>query len=225
MQEMVKTENQILEARESNIFEEINSLMSGLIRREADLDLGWVRLGVLLNEVSEQEMWREKGYKSFDAYLKEVCDKYHRGRTQTYFYFSSVREMKPYLSETQMNTMGISKLNVLKKATKELGFPPNNEVIQTALDPESTVSDVRKKVAQEHKLTPEEQTGTWFDLGGFMVSEEEKMVLESAFEATWKTDPVIQKSVKKEIRIKEGLLRMAMEYLAAHADLVEEGLD
>jgi hypothetical protein len=131
--------------------------------------------------------------------------------------------MRPYLTEGQMNEIGISKLNVLKKATKQLGFPPNNEVIQTALDPKTTVSDVRKQIAQEHRLTEEEQQGAWFDLGGFFVTQEEKLVLNEALQAAWRTDPVIQSTIKPEIRTKEALLRWAMEYLSTHADAAERG--
>jgi hypothetical protein len=214
----------LLEAQPSSIFEQIDSLIQKLLSAEFGIDHGYAKLGLLLTEVSEQELWREAGYKSFDAYLELLSDKYHRGRTMLYHYFSAVREMKPYLTEEQMNEMGISKLGVLKKATKELGFPPNNEVIQTALDPKKTVSDVRKAVAQNHKLTPEEQQGTWLDLGGFFVTPEEKLVIKAGLEATWRTDPVVQKSVKEQIRLKEGLLRLCMEYLSSHSDAVEEGI-
>lgn len=208
----------VIDAQPVTIFEQIDSLIQKLLSAEFGIDHGYAKLGLLLTEVSEQELWREAGYKSFDAYLELLSEKYHRGRTQLYHYFSSVREMRPYLTEGQMNEMGISKLGVLKKATKELGFPPNQEVIQTALDPKKTVSDVRKAVAQNHKLTEEEQQGTWYDLGGFFVTDEEKLVIRSAFEASWRTDPVIQKTVKEQIRIKEGLMRLCMEYLSTHSE-------
>jgi len=60
-------------------------------------------------------------------------------------FFTSVREMKPYLTEEQMNDMGITKLSELKKATKKLGFPRNTAVMDVAMDPRSTVSDVVKQ--------------------------------------------------------------------------------
>lgn len=214
----ISSQTEPIQAQPSSIFEQIDSLIQKLLSAEFGIDHGYAKLGLLLTEVSEQELWREAGYKSFDAYLELLSDRYHRGRTQLYHYFSSVREMRPYLTEGQMNEMGISKLSVLKKATKELGFPPNQEVIQTALDPKKTVSDVRKAVAQNHKLTEEEQAGTWYDLGGFFVTDEEKLVIRSAFEASWRTDPVIQKTVKEQIRIKEGLIRMCMEYLSTHSE-------
>ena len=207
-----------------SIFEQIEMMIQGILTREVALDHGYAHLGALLVQVSEQELWREPGFQSFDKYMESLQEKYHRGRTQLYSYFTSVREMRPYLSETQMNEIGISKLNVLKGATKKLGFPPNNEVIEVALDAKSTVSDVKKKIAQTHQLVEEEQQGTWFELGGFFVTDEEKLVLKSAFEASWRTDPVISKTVKEQIRMKEGLLRLAMEYLAAHQDAVEEGV-
>lgn len=207
-----------------SIFEQIEMMIQGILTREVALDHGYAHLGGLLVQVSEQELWREAGFKSFDKYLEQLSEKYHRGRTQLYAYFSSVREMRPYLSETQMNEIGISKLNVLKGATKKLGFPPNSEVIEVALDAKSTVSDVKKKIAQTHQLNEEEQEGTWFELGGFFVTPEEKLVLKEAFEAAWRTDPVIQKTVKEQIRLKEGLIRLGMEYLSTHGEQVEEGV-
>lgn len=220
---LVSSQGEQIAAQEVSIFDQIDSLISKLLAAESNLDHGYAKLGLLLIEVSERELWRDAGYKSFDSYIKEICEKYHRGRTQIYAYFSSVREMRPYLTEGQMNEIGISKLNVLKKATKQLGFPPNNEVIQTALDPKTTVSDVRKQIAQEHRLTEEEQQGAWFDLGGFFVTQEEKLVLNEALQAAWRTDPVIQSTIKPEIRTKEALLRWAMEYLSTHADAAERG--
>jgi len=205
-----------------SVFDQINVLIQKLLVAESNLEHGYAKLGLLLTEVSEQELWREK-YKSFDIYLKELSETYHRGRTQLYAYFSSVREMKPYLTEEQMNTMGISKLNVLKGATKKLGFPPNADVISVALDEKSTVSEVRKAIAQTHQLTEEETQGTWYDLGGFFVTAEERLVLREGFEAAWRTDPVVQTTIKESIRIKEGLLRLCMEYLSVHGEAAEKG--
>jgi TusA-related sulfurtransferase len=215
---------QPLEVEVVSIFDQIDSQIKRLLSVESELDHGYAKLGLLLTEVSENEMWRDTQFKSFDDYLSSLSDRFHRGRTMLYHYFSAVREMRPYLSEEQMNKMGISKLSILKKATKELGFPPNNNVIETALDPEKTVSDVRKSVAQNHKLTEQEQTGTWFDLGGFFATAEERLVIRQALEAAWHTDPVVQKTVKESIRLKEGLLRLAMEYLSTHGEAVEEGV-
>jgi hypothetical protein len=223
MTEIVATK-EVLVAEPSSIFEQIDSLIQRLLSAESQLDHGYAKLGLLLTEVSEQELWRGAGFKSFDEYVNLLSEKYHRGRTMLYLYFAAVREMRPYLSEDQMNKMGISKLGVLKKATKELGFPPNEEVIKTALDPEKTVSDVRKSVAQNHKLMEPEQDGTWLDLGGFFVSGEERQVIKAAFEASWRTDPVVQKTVKESVRTKEAILRLAMEYLSTHEAAVEAGV-
>jgi hypothetical protein len=216
--QVLASQSEQLVAHPSSIFEQIDSLIQNLLSAESRLDHGYAKLGLLLTEVSEQELWREAGFECFDDYLVETADKHHRGRTMLWHYFTAVREMKPYLTEGQMNEMGISKLGVLKKATKELGFPPNQEVIDTALDPKKTVSDVRKAVAQNHKLTEPEQEGSWFDLGGFFVTNEEKLVIKEGFEASWRTDPVIQKSVKETVRTKEGLLRLCMDYLSSHSE-------
>jgi len=205
-----------------SVFDQINVLIQKLLIAESNLEHGYAKLGLLLTEVSEQELWREK-YKSFDTYLKELSETYHRGRTQLYAYFSSVREMKPYLTEEQMNVMGISKLNVLKGATKKLGFPPNADVISVALDEKSTVSEVRKAIAQTHSLTEEESQGTWYDLGGFFVTPEERLVLREGFEISWRIDPQIQPTVKESIRIKEGLIRMCMEMASSYSEQTEAG--
>ena len=214
MTEIIKATEVLAEP--SSVFEQIDSLIQKLLAAETKLDHGYAKLGLLLTEVSEKELWRG-AFPCFDDYLSSLCERFHRGRTQIYTYFSSVREMRPYLSEEQMNKIGISKLNELKKTTKKLGFPPANEVIETALDPEKTVSDVRKSVAQNHNLTPQEQNGTWLDLGGFFVTPEERTVITESFQAAWRTDPVISPTVKETIRTKEAILRLAMEYLSVHS--------
>jgi len=208
----------ILETEAITIFDQIDDLIQKLLAAEDKLEHGYAKLGLLLTEVSEKELWREAGFPSWSKYMESLQAKYHRGKTQLWRYFSSVREMRPYLKEEQMNQMGISKLDVLKKATQQLGFPPNSEVIKEALDPTKTVSDVRKSVAQNHNLTQEEQSGTWYELSGFFVTNEERQVINGAFSAALRTDPVVEKGVKESVRTKEALLRLSMEYLATHQE-------
>jgi len=112
-------------------------------------------------------------------------------------HFGSRNETVSY--EEQMNDMGITKLSELKKATKKLGFPPNTAVMDVAMDPvppfrcpqsNRTKPPIYRGGAKRHLARP------W----RVFVTPEEKLVITEAFSAAWRTDPVVQRSVKNEIR-------------------------
>lgn len=200
----------------------VDKLISELLTAEGLLEHGYAKLGYLLTEVSEHRYWEAAGLESFGEYIKSLSEKYNRGRTQLYHYFSTVKELKPYLTEDQLNEMGIAKANEIRKSVKQTGFPPKEEIISEAVKPGVTTATVRKLLF-EATNRPADEKGTWMDFEGFYVTEDERLVIRSAFEAAWRTDPIVSKSVPDWTRRKEAVLRMAMEYLAEHGDKAEKG--
>jgi len=208
---------------EANIaLKAVQTLIENLLQAEGLLEHGYAKLGYLLTEVSEHRYWLAAGFESFGEYIKSLSEKYNRGRTQLYHYFSTVKELKPYLKEAQLNEMGIAKANEIRKSVKQTGFPPKDEIIEQALKPEVTTAIVRKLLFESTNRPPDEK-GTWMDFEGFYVTPDERLVINSAFEAAWRTDPVVQKDVPAWVRRKEAILRMAMEFLAEHGDKSERG--
>lgn len=207
----------------STVLQEVDILIGKLQGAEACLEHGYARLGLLLTEVSEKEFWHDvDGCKSMNDYIRLLGEKYNRGRTQIYNYFATVKELRPYVTEQQLDDMGISKARELKSATKRSGFPPSQEIISEAVKPETTIEKVRELLFNSGNPAPENK-GTWFDLAGFPVTPEELATINDAFEAACKTDPIISQSLPAWARKKEWILRMAMEYLGSHGEAANRG--
>ncbi len=195
----------------------IDELVSKLAFAEQRLEHGYAQLGFLLSEVSEKNYWKG-GYKSFSEYIAQLGDKFSLGRTQLYSYLGTVRELKDYVSEQDLAQIGIGKAQELAKAVKSSGVGPSAEIIKEAVKTSCSVKDVRK-LLYDSKQVEVQEDGTWLDLdmSGY-VTEDQKLLILSAFKAADRTDPVIQPTVKASARNIERLTRFAMEYLAAHSE-------
>lgn len=213
--------NEIVSSEAVNFLSQVTSLLDGLVAAEIKIESGYAKLGYMLSEVSEKGYWRAS-YDSFGDYIAELSTRFHRGRTQLYNYMSTVKELRPYLDETQLNNMGIAKAGELAKSVRQSGFPPDAETMEKIGAPSTTLKDVRKLLFESAE--PNTDDRSWFDLGGISVSADERKVIESAFNAAWHTDPVVAQNLKESVRIKEAILRMSMEYLAGYQDLVEQGV-
>lgn len=193
----------------------VDVLITQLLTAESQLDNDYVKLGHLLFEVQKNLYWKYVGHSSFGEYMLSLADKYNKGRTQLYQYVATVRELSPYINETQMNEMGIAKAMALKVSVKRNGFPPTEEIISQALDPKVTTKDLRTILCVADGVVDEK--GTWMDREGFYVTEEERLVIQSADAAALKTDPAVQQDAPDWIKRKEIALRQAMEFLSVHS--------
>lgn len=209
-------DNQI-EANE--VLHRIDFLVTRLAMAEESLEQGYAKLGYLLTEVSEKGYWRGQ-YESFGKYVLAVGDKFSKGKTQIYNYFSTVRELKDHVSETQLGQMGISKASELRRAVKSSGVGPSQEIISEAVKPEVTVADVRKLLFDAKQIPAEDaEKSQWLDLeAAFYVTADEKTVIQEAIKLAERTDPIIQKDIKQSARMKEIILRFAIEYANSHGE-------
>lgn len=194
---------------------EVNNQISELLAAESKIEAGYSRLGALLYEVSVKKYWQALGYRSFGGYMEAISEKHSKSRSQLYNYFSTVREISPYINSDQMSLIGIAKAAKLAKSIKKSGFPPTQETINYALDGKVTTQDF-SRILFEDDLS-EQPPGTWLDQSGFYVTPEEKLVIEAAEEAAAKVDPAIRPDVPDHIRRKEVRLRLSMEFLSSHA--------
>lgn len=199
---------------------QVNTLLDKLVVAEAGLESGYARLGYLLSEVSEKGYWRAS-YESFGDYIAELGGRFSYKRTQLYNFMSTVKELRPYLTEDQLNGMGIAKAGELAKSVRQSGFPPNAETLAKVSDPKVSVKEVRKLLFEDSLPAPEDKS--WYDFQGFHVTVDERKVIDAAFNAAWRTDPVVAQSLHESIRRKEAILRLSMEYLSTYQDAVEEG--
>ena len=189
----------------------VDVLITELLTAESQLDNDYVKLGHLLFDVQKNLYWKYVGFSSFGEYMLSLADKYNKGRTQLYQYVATVRELSPYVSETQMNEMGIAKAMTLKVSVKRNGFPPTEEIISQAIDSTVTTKDLRAILNVADGVVDEK--GTWMEREGFYVTEEERLVIQEADTLALKQDPAVQQDVPDWVKRKEICLRQAMEFL------------
>lgn len=210
----------------------LKARLERIVQSEADGEKTNAEVGELLWITAEKKYWRQLGeYKNFDEYLKSLASLYRRGRTQLYYYFSTVKALRARgVTNDEINQMGISKAIVLYKAMLShealKGFSEPQTVpeviVHTALNPAVTKADLNKAVAEKLELMELEKDASWYDLGGFPATKEEKLVLDSAWEAAMRTDPVIQDNKRTPSAVtRQVILRFAMEYLNSHPEEVK----
>ncbi len=214
MTNIIKTDIEQLEAKTAAA--KVDVLITQLLTAESQLDNDYVKLGHLLYDVQKNLYWNYVGFSSFGEYMLSLADKYNKGRTQLYQYVATVRELSPYINETQMNEMGIAKALVLKGSIKRTGFPPEQDIIDKAIDPNITSRVLRTILCKADGVIDEK--GIWIDREGFYVTEEERLVIQSGDAAALKSDPAVAVDAPDWVKRKEISLRQAMEFLGSHGE-------
>jgi hypothetical protein len=181
------------------------------------LEQSWVRLGILLSTFKQQEHWRKfKEYATFDDFISELKSRFHRGRTQLYGYLSVAELLLPTIGAEKLEAMGISKALELKRALKKLeGKPLPAGLLEAALDPKKTTTELRGDIGSALHIT-EEPKGSWFDLQGFFMLPDERKEFKEAFLAT-EGLLGLGNSLPDHIRRKEVLLAWMREWYGTHA--------
>ncbi len=180
------------------------------------LEQSWVRLGVLLSEFKQQEHWRSLGYQTFDDFISELKSKFNRGRTVLYGYLAVAEVLLPTMSADALEKMGISKALELKRAMKKLdGKPLPAGLLEAALDPSKTTTELRGAIGSALHIT-EEPKGTWFDWGGSFLSKEERAFMKEAFCVTIGLLGIKQ-DIPEHIQRKAVFTAWAEEFYGTHS--------
>ena len=181
------------------------------------LEQSWIRLGVLLSSFKEKEYWREfKEYPTFDDFISELKHRFNRGRTQLYSYLGVAEALLPTIGAEKLEQMGISKALELKRAMKKLeGKPLPAGLLEAALDPSKTTSELRGAVGAALHIT-EDPKGTWMDLQGFFMLPDERKEFKEAFLAT-EALLALSNTLPDHIRRKEVILAWMREFYGTHA--------
>lgn len=213
----------IIPAKQMTKLEEVEYLAAQLGAAEAQLEHGYGKLAYMLKEVSEQRYW-EGSYGSFGAFLKYLQNVHHVGRASLYLYYSVAKTLGGEVTEEQLTEMGIGKAQVLKEAKAKsqqnnTSFPI--DAVEKALNPEVTINDLKGILLSD---SPKLDNSTWIDLKfAFYVTDDERLVLESAANAARRIDPPIKEDMKQSAIAKEIALRWAQEFLSQYQDQVVEG--
>ena len=212
MQEILTSDIIPAEQLRSAIYNELEGTSAACFR----LEQSWVRLGVMLSHFKAQEHWRRLGYQTFDDFMHELKERFHRGRTQLYGYMGAAEQLLSTISAEDLEKMGISKVLELKRALKKLdGKPLSQDLINKALADGTTTKELRGDIAQALNLSPE-PAGTWFDMDGFFMDPDER----KEFKEIWHVAEGLlglKKETPDHIRRKEVILTCMREWYGTHA--------
>jgi hypothetical protein len=181
---------------------------------EDTCERGYASLGWLLLEVAEMQYWKIR-HDTFRDYLKSVAMDSKKSPGQLHQYFLTVRDLSDTFSRNQLELMGITKAMQLRKA-KDYAIVLPVVVVNAALDSNVTVKELKKIISTTLKM-PEEE-GDWFDLEAeFMVTLEQRKLLEDAISVAMHTDPITKVTISKSAQMLDIMTKFAMEFLGAHS--------
>ena len=212
MLEPIVVEVSVAETLRQEIYRQLGAAAAD----EIVLEQSWMKLGVLLAAFKANEGWRPLGYPNLDAFMLELRDKYHRGRTQLWSYLTVAEKLGPVISSTDLEKMGISKALELKRAlVKADGKPLPAEVITAALTP-MTIKELRGQIGQAMNLPDDREPGTWFDFAGCFMTADERREFRAAVVITEKLLE-ISPATPDPIRRKEIFFAWLREFVGTHA--------
>lgn len=175
---------------------------------------GYARLGWLLLEVAQLQLWRIH-HDTFRAYLRALAIDSTKTVETLHRYFLTVRDLSDTFTCAQLEVMGISKAMKLRQA-KEYAIVLPQEVVTAALDPKVTVKELQKVIAVILKM-PEEE-GDWMDLEfEFMVSAEQRELFEQVINVAMHTEPLTKSTISKSAQMLDIMVKLSMEFLGSHS--------
>lgn len=202
---------------------QIDILIESCRSSEEELQHSYARLGSLLNKMQVEKLWIPLGYKNFRAYLEEVGAKIKKQPSQLYAYISVSDKLLPQISESDLADMGIAKAQVLQGVLKA-GKPVTDSMIQKALDPKVTATELKAAVFSEaHIHTLEDEFQKYHDFGGAYLTAEERKEYERAVEVAIKVIG-IGPEVPEPVRKKAVVMAWVAEFLATHEADVQGGV-
>jgi len=192
---------------------EIQVLQHEIQLAETSLASNFVRLGNVLLRVRNDRFWIVWGHHSFGAYIKSL----DMGRTQLYQIISVVEALLPVVGEEGLKEIGISKGIELRRVVTTTGSLPSGELIDKARDPAVKLGEIRELAFQEMHEKDLPPTGSYFHLGGFWATTDERAEIKQAFEVAKRTDPPIAHDLPEHSQLKEVILRMCREFYGTYA--------
>ena len=175
---------------------------------------GYAHLGWLLFEVSSMRFWMVK-FGTFKEYLESVAAISKKTPGQLQRYMLTVRDLSGTFNPEELESMGITKATQLRVALDYAIVLPV-EITKAALDPKVTVKDLKKLISTTLKM-PQEESGDWMDLDGFMVTPEERRLISQAVDVAKHTEPLTKPTLTDSAQLKDVVIKWCMEFLGAHS--------
>ena len=196
------------------IQEEIEFITDQITEREAWLQIGWVKLGMLVFRVREKQYWLDFGYKNFPEFVQNIATRVDRKRSYIYQCKGIAEKLLPQLTADTLVEIGITKAGELKKLTLTGKLIP-----QDVVDKAKTGSTHEVKAVVQTILNPKTpvEEGKWFDLGGFYMTPEERTEFKTAYKlALQDPDFPIPTDLPEHVEKKIVFTRWYQEYLSTH---------
>ena len=221
--------------------EDIENLLGQISGHELRLSKSYARLGNLLLRAKNEQFWIPLGYERFSSMIEDIGKKIDRRRSQMYAILSVAETLSSYLSETELETIGIAKSHELRRFVKQSGrrpdvlisvpipagrLPPVSADSPDAFGATTTValsayaanSDVTAALlrVEVNKLLhqEEEPQGYWYDAGGYYLLPDEKKEIEQ-FWAVGRAALGMTDEVSEHTWKKEVMLAAARECTAS----------
>lgn len=179
----------------------------------AKLEQSWVRLGALLLEFKNKNLWQQLGYKTFDVFMGELREKTQRGRTQLYSYLGIAEYFLPIIDARTLENIGATKAFEMKRQAKLAGKPVPEEIVLAAKD--LSTKELRARLAQAFHIQ-EEPSGAWFDFQGTYFTAEQRAEFKDAVKVAMKVLG-IKPNIPDHIARGEIMLAFAREFFATYA--------
>ena len=212
--------------------EDINGLLEQISSHQLRLSHSYARLGNLLLRAKNEQLWIPLGYARFSSMIEDIGKKIDRRRSQMYAILSVAEVLSPYLSEGDLEMIGIAKSHELRRFVKQSGRRPDVVIREGgsaddqpflldappltlssyAADPATTAAllhvEVNKLLHQE-----EQPQGYWYESQGFYLLPDEKKEIEQ-FWNIGKSILGLADEVSPHIWKKEVMLAAARECIA-----------
>lgn len=196
------------------IQDQISILLESIVNNELNLARGYARLGRLLWQVQKTGDWRDWGYESFNRFVSTVGEKINRAKSQIYAYVSVAERLLPYVSDENLEAMGISRATELAKFVKQSGRPLSRNLLVAALDPTIKLDQLHTDVLEElHEKG--EAAGTWWEFQGMYLLPDEKREIQAAIETAKRIDEDILQQ-PDHIQRKLIMLAWAREFVSSN---------
>ena len=205
------------------IGEDINGLLDQISSHQLRLSHSYARLGCLMLRAKNEQLWIPLGYDRFSSMIEDIGKKIDRRRSQMYAILSVAEVLSPYLSEEELEMIGISKSHELRRFVKQSGQRPDVVIREECVSDlgdaffsgaltlssyacDSDVTAALLHVEVNKLLHQEEQPqGYWYDSGGYYLLPDEKKEINQFWEVgrvmLGLTDEVSEHTWKKEVML------------------------
>lgn len=201
--------------------EDIELLLGQISSHELRLSHSYARLGSLMLRAKNEQLWIPLGYERFSSMIEDIGKKIDRRRSQMYAILSVAEVLSPYLSEEEMELIGISKSHELRRFVKQSGQRPDVVIQNLVIDDndlfghpltlasyamDSDVTAALLHVEVNKLLHQEEQPqGYWTEFGGCYLLPDEKKEINQFWEVgravLGLTDEASEHTWKKEVML------------------------